>query len=161
MEESERQQHENHAKAANSAVWQWLDGGDAFDRDAEEEAREAAYASAWHWRKTGSGLHRQRSEWLLSLVCERIGDLENARRHARTCAAMTTDFAQEMRDFDIAYSWEAQMRAAFYQGDTNGMHFCRDKATEAGAHIAHAEDRAIFESDFEKSLARIAAGKKS
>ena len=66
-------------------------------------------------------------------------------RHAQRCLKITETEGYE--DFDRAYAFEAMARAHAVNGDVDLANEWREKATEAGALIADAEDRTIFETD--------------
>jgi hypothetical protein len=144
--EADSDAHREWGRRANQRVWALLgNDGKPADEAAAREAVHAAHASQWHWSYAGGELERQRGEWLLSHVYAVVGDAPAALRHARRCQEITD--AQGYEDFDRAYAFEAMARAYAVSADSAAAQEWRERAVEAGALIADAEDRAIFESD--------------
>jgi len=129
---ADRRLHETLAKQINGEVWSLMDKP---DRTVEEDERLvlAAHASADHWLYAGTLVHRQRGEWMLAHVHTVLSRESLARHHARRCLALTETFAAEMKDFDLAYAYEAVARAE-----------------AQGARIANEEDRTIFLADLQR-----------
>jgi hypothetical protein len=69
---------------------------------------------------------------------------------AATFAADTMRICREhgIGDFDLAYAYEAQARAAAASGDLDEARRLRGQARRAGDDIADAEDKAIFDGDW-------------
>ncbi len=107
----ERQVDEDLAKKINGEAWSLLEKA---DRTAEDDERMvlAAHASTYHWLRAGTNAHRQPGEWMLAHVYTLLGREEPARHHARRCLAFTSQFADDMKDFDLAYADEAVARGS-------------------------------------------------
>ena len=145
MAEDDRIQHREWGRRTNQRVWTLLEGGMPTEDNAIREVVEAAHASLWHWTYAGGPLERQRGEWLISHVYALLGDGPNALRYAQRCWEVTE--GSSFVDFDRAYACEALARAYAVNGDAAPAAEWRARATEAGTHIADAEDRKLFESD--------------
>lgn len=145
----DRKVHERLAKQIYGEVWALLDKP---DRTEEEDERMvlAAHASTYHWLHAGGNVHRQRGEWMLAHVHTVLGRDGPARHHARRCLALTEAFAGEMKDFDVAYAYEAVARAAALTEDGDRARHYRRLAEGQGARIADEEDRTIFLADFQR-----------
>ena len=75
-----------------------------------------------------------------------------ARHHARRCLALTETFAAEMKDFDVAYAYEAVARAEALGEESEPARRYLQLAKAQGARIADEEDRTIFLSDLKRGL---------
>ena len=73
-----------------------------------------------------------------------------ARHHARRCLALTETFAAEMKDFDVAYAYEAVARAEALGEDSEPARRYLHLAEAQGARIADEEDRTIFLADLQR-----------
>ena len=146
---ADRQLHETLAKQINGEVWSLLD---KEDRTAEEDERMvlAAHASYYHWLYAGTSVHRQRGEWMLAHVHTVLGRESPARHHARRCLALTEPFAAEMKDFDVAYAYEAVARAEALGEDSDTARRYLQMAEAEGARIVDEEDRTIFLADLRR-----------
>jgi hypothetical protein len=141
--------HERLAKQINGEVWTLLDKPDRTE-DEDERMVLAAHASTYHWLHAEANVHRQRGEWMLAHVHTVLGRDGPARHHARRCLALTEAFAGEMKDFDIAYAYEAVARAAALAEDGDGARRYLRLAEVQGARIADEEDRTIFLADLQR-----------
>jgi hypothetical protein len=141
---TEQAWHKKYAVELNHFVWTLL--GKA-DRTFEEDAAmlHAAHASHVHWEATGTAVST-RGEWLISHVYAVLNRSEAALYHARRCL----DLCQEhnVRDFDIAYGYEAMARAYALSGQREDCEKYLALAQEAGERIQDSEDREIFLGDF-------------
>jgi hypothetical protein len=146
---SDRQIHETLAKQINGEVWSLLDRA---DRTAEDDERLvlAAHASYYHWLHAGTSVHRQRGEWMLAHVYTVLGREQPARHHARRCLEFTEGFAGEMKDFDVAYAYEAVARAEALTEQVDTARRYLQLAEAQGARIADEEDRTIFFGDLRR-----------
>ena len=89
---------------------------------------------------------RKVAEWLISHVYAVLNRLEAALYHARRCL----DLCQEpnVKDFDIAYGYEAMARAYALLGQRADCEKYLTLAQEAGERIQDPEDQEIFLGDF-------------
>ena len=146
---ADRRLHETLAKQINGEVWSLLDQSDRTEED-DERMVLAAHASYYHWLHAGTSVHRQRGEWTLAHVHTVLGRESAARHHARRCLALTEAFAAEMKDFDVAYAYEAMARAAALAEDVDTARRYLPLAEVRGAHLADEEDRTIFMGDLRR-----------
>jgi len=145
----DRRLHESLAKQINGEVWSLLDKPDRTVED-DERLVLAAHASAYHWLHVGTAVHRQRGEWMLAHVHTVRSRESPARHHARRCLALTETFAAEMKDFDVAYAYEAVARAEALGEDSEPARRYLHLAEAQGARIADEEDRTIFLADLQR-----------
>ncbi len=141
---TEQTWHKKYAIELNHSVWTLL--GKA-NRTLEENAAmlHTAHASHMHWEATGTAVST-RGEWLISHVYAVLNRPEAALYHAQRCL----DLCQEpnVKDFDIAYGYEAMARAYALLGQREDYEKCLTLAQEAGERIQDPEDREIFFGDF-------------
>ena len=145
----DRELHETLAKQINGEVWALLEQADRTIED-DERMVLAAHASYYHWLQAGTSLHHQRGEWMLAHVYTLLGREAAAQHHARRCLMFTETFAHEMKDFDLAYAYEAAARAAALAEDGDTARRYHQLAEAQGARIADEEDRTIFLADFQR-----------
>ena len=146
---ADRRLHETLARQINGEVWSLLDKPDRTVDD-DERLVLAAHASAYHWLHAGTAVHRQRGEWMLAHVHTVLSRESPARHHARRCLALTETFAAEMKDFDVAYAYEAVARAEALGEDGDTARGYLHLAEAQGACIADEEDRTIFLADLQR-----------
>ena len=121
------------------------------DRTAAEtdEMIHAAHASRYHWSKAGTTVNLGRGEWQISRVYSVLGRAEPALWHAGRCLAYAEQAAAagETESWDLPSAYEALARAHAIAGDTATATTWRDRAREALASIAEADDREVIEGD--------------
>lgn len=140
--------HLTQAKSIHGEVWSLLE---KQNRTEDENRRmvHAAHASLYHWLHAGAAVNEQRGEWLIARVYATLGRAESALDHAQRCRAITEEHSDEMKDFDIAYAFEGLARAYALAGQADEAARFKKQAREAGNAIADAEDRKIFDHDYE------------
>jgi endonuclease/exonuclease/phosphatase (EEP) superfamily protein YafD len=139
--------HLTFAKSFNGKVWGLLGNADRTPTD-DQEMVMAAYSSAYHWRFVGTALHQQRAEWMLAHVHTVLGNSATALAHAQTCHELTEANKSQMKDFDLAYASEGLARAhALAKNQTEAKRY-KDQARQLGDKIENAEDKKIFDGDF-------------
>ena len=123
------------------------------DRNEQDDVRMVnfAQASLYHWRKSHKykPVNEQRGQWMLSRVYAVLCKGEEALSHAEETSKLTKE--QDLKDFDLAYSYEALARANAAVGNNNECTKWLQKAQEAGTHISNAEDKKYFISDLEST----------
>ncbi len=134
------------AKSANNETWNLLEK-DQLSRADKEQLRNSAFASLYHWKKIGTVANKQRGEWLLSRVFVKLKDPEAALIHAKKCMKLTETHLNELKDFDIAYAYEAMARSMATLGDLEKAGEYYQHALEHGKVIIESEDRNLFLSD--------------
>jgi len=135
------------AKKTNGRVWELL-GKTNRTLAEDEEIVLAAQASLYHWTQIGTGVHAQRGQWLLAHVYTVLEQPDLAMQHASRCMELTEAYPTEMKDFDLAYAYEALARAYGLQGNVEKAKETYAMAADAGAAISNAEDKEIFMGDF-------------
>ena len=108
-------------------------------------------ASLYHWRKSHKyePVNEQRGQWMLSHVYAVLGRGEEALSHAQETSKLTKE--QDLKDFDLAYSYEALARANAVLGNKNECAKYLEKAQETGSLISNEEDKKYFISDLESA----------
>ena len=121
------------------------------DRDEKDDARmiNFAHASLHHWRKSHKykPINEQRGQWMLSHVNAVLGKSEEALSYAEATSRLTIE--QDLKDFDLAYSYEALARANAVLGNKNECVKYLEKAEETGSLISNEDDKKYFISDLE------------
>jgi hypothetical protein len=141
--------HRRFAKSFNAKVWELL-ARSPRDAAEDEELLLAAQASLYHWQQLGTVLNIQRGHWLLSHVYSVQHEPAGSMKHATRCIELTKAHMSEMKDFDIAYAFEAMARTYALLGDRmNGKEYY-DLALRVGQAIKDPEDKQIFMGDFSK-----------
>jgi hypothetical protein len=139
--------HLHFAKTLNGEVWELLQKTER-SKSEDERMLYAAHASCYHWLNAGTGMHHQRAEWLIAHVYNELSLAESALRHASRCLELTTEFADLMKDFDIAYATEGIARANALAGNRDEALKYIQLAAEHGQAISDNEDKIIFLGDF-------------
>jgi hypothetical protein len=145
---SEIEAHEHFAKAANQKAWELL-GQEGRTVTDNIDMISAAHTSMFHWGRAGTGVHMQRSLWLLARVYTVLGYGKFALSVAQSCQEATEKYADDLSDFDIAYASEALARAYALNNDLLAAIKHYEKAKELGDQISDPEDREIFFGDFD------------
>ena len=134
------------AKTANQQVWKLLQKR-SRTKDENEFMIHAAHASNYHWLEVGTKVHNQRGHWLLSRVYTVTKDAPNALKHAKKCLELTQKNPKEMKDFDLAYAYEAVARANYLNRQSVYGNRYLDMARKAGEKIKNLEDKVQFLND--------------
>ncbi|HIN97508.1 MAG TPA: hypothetical protein EYN02_06880 [Candidatus Marinimicrobia bacterium] len=123
------------------------------DRNEQDDARivNFAQASLYHWRKSHKyePVNEQRGQWMLSHVYAVLGKGKEALSYAEETAKLTKE--QDLKDFDLAYSYEALARANAAAGNKKEYAKWLEKAQKAGALISGEEDKKHFIADLESA----------
>jgi len=121
------------------------------DRTAQDDDRmiHAAHASRYHWGQVpdATPAHLARGEWQISRVYAVLGRAEPALHHAQRVLDICQD--NDIRDWDLAFAFEALARAHAVAGDPAQARHYTDQALTAVSHIADEEDRALVLADLE------------
>lgn len=125
-------------------AWELMDL-DTRTADQDDELLAAAYASMYHWMQVGAPENLARSHWQVSRVCTVLGRAEAAGQHADRCLAVCLQHG--IGDWDLAYAYEAQARAAAGAGDPEAARGHLERARAAAAQIEDPEDREHVEED--------------
>ena len=123
------------------------------DRNEKDDARmiNFAHASLYHWRKSHKyqPINEKRVQWMLSHVYAVLGKSEEALSYAEKTLRLTSE--QDLKDFDLAYSYEALAHANAALGNKKECTKYLEKAQEAGTLISNEEDKKYFNSDLESA----------
>lgn len=139
-----REAREQLAKDLFNLVWRYLE---KEKRSPEEDDLmiHAAHASRHHWGEVGSPENIAIGEWQISHVYAVLGRPEPALYHAGR--ALEVCKKGELKDFPLAYAYEALARAHALagSGDESRRYVALGKA--AGKRIKDLMDRELFEKD--------------
>ena len=104
-----------------------------------------AHASAYHWSVAPECKPENlaRSEWLVSRVYTVVARPEPALAHAEQCRELCE--RNGLRDWDLAFAYEALARASRVAGDAEAAR--RFVELARAVEIADAEDRELLEQD--------------
>ena len=140
-------QKDSHKQMAVELFNQTWDLIDQDDKDQAEIDRmiHAAHASRYHWEIAGGPVHIARGEWLISRVYALLQRQEPCLYHADRCLHVTLE--NDLKDFDLAFAYEAIARACDLVGDEVETAKYRTLAGEAGAEISDPKDREYFFSE--------------
>ena len=110
-----------------------------------------AQASLYHWRKSHQyeSVNEQRGQWMLSHVHAVLGNGKEALSYANETSKITKK--HDLKDYDLAYSYEALARANAALGNKKECAKWIEKAQEAGTLIQREEDKKYFISDLESA----------
>ena len=134
----------------NIQTWNLLGNEDRNEQDAERMLN-FAHASLDHWRKFHKyePVNEQRGQWMLSHVYAVLGKGKEALSFAEETSRLTKE--QDLKDFDLAYSYEALARANAASGNKKEYAKWLEKAQKAGALISGEEDKKYFIADLESA----------
>lgn len=125
----------------NNATWELIDKD---ERSSEEDMKmiEMAHASCYFWTEFGGPLNVQRGHWLVSraYVCAKLP--WPCLHHAKICMEITEK--QGLKDFDLAFAFEAMARAYSISSNEAEKTNYLEKAKRAGEQIKDSEDKNIF-----------------
>jgi tetratricopeptide (TPR) repeat protein len=141
--------HRRFAKSCNAKVWELLEKSPRSPAE-NEELLLAAQASLYHWQQLGTTPNIQRGHWLLARVYTILREPAGAMKHATRCIELTKAHMSEMKDFDIAYAFEAMARTYALLGDRMNSKEYYDLALRVGQAIKNSVDKELFMSDFAK-----------
>ena len=122
-------------------TWKLIDKDDRTP-DETEVMIHAAHASAYHWRQVGTPLNISRSDWQISRVYSLLNRPEAALYYAQHCLEICE--AEGIRDFDLAFAFEALARAYAVDGKQDETNRYFEMARAAGEQIKEKDDRKYF-----------------
>lgn len=122
-------------------TWKLMDKNERTQLE-DDEMIHAAHASRYHWGLAGTALNLARGEWQISRVYSVLERGEPAQYHA----LRSLEICQEngFGDFDLAFGFEAQARAALILGNRQAAEEYLSLARKAGEEIANQEDKDHF-----------------
>jgi len=139
--DDEKAIHKKYAIDLFNQTWDLID---KEERSQEEIDRmiHAAHASRYHWEIAGTELNIARGEWQVSHVYAISNRVEPCLYHAKRCLQITLE--NDLKDFDIAFAYEAMARACDLAGDELETAKYVELAKEAATKIKDPEDRKYF-----------------
>lgn len=138
------QHHKEEAVKCFNATWDLIDKPDRTDED-NVNMIHLAHASRYHWGQIGTALEFSRGEWQISRVYALLGMGESALFHAKEALKLCLD--NGIRDFDLAFCYEAMARAYSTLGNHKDKATFIEKAREAATAIAEQGNRQYVESE--------------
>lgn len=138
--------HKHFAIGCFNQTWDLIE---KKDRSQEETDRmiHAAHTSRYHWEFVGEAVNLARGEWLISRVYALLNRTEPCLYHADRCLKITLE--NELKDFDLAFAYEAMARACNLAGDEVNVAKYMALAKDAGAKIAKENDHKYFFSELQ------------
>jgi hypothetical protein len=127
-------------------VWTLLETEDRSEQETDRMI-DAAHASRFFWEQVGQPVNHARGEWQLSRVYAVAGRGEEALRHAERGLELCQEHG--IRDFDLAFAWEAMARAEAVRGDSGAAARHLERARAAAEQVAEREDRELVIGDLE------------
>jgi len=142
-------EHRKLAIEANNSTWEFLDRepSSLSEQDIEEMTRRA-YAAAYHWTRAENAtvLNEIRASWLIAKVWIHQSRGDVALSISDRCLDLCS--ANDIKDFDLAYVYEAKARSFACLGDVDSA---RDaKRFALSVEVADEEDRRLVEADLAK-----------
>ncbi|MBC8312117.1 MAG: hypothetical protein H8E72_07400 [Candidatus Marinimicrobia bacterium] len=131
----------------NIQTWNLLGKDDRTEQD-DTRMVNFAKASLYHWKLSPKfeAVNQQRGEWMISHVYAVLGKGEEALYHAKATMNLTDE--HKLKDFDLAYAYEAMARAYAVLGKKDDFVEFYSKAKDAGKLINGSEDQKYFDNDF-------------
>ncbi len=141
---TEREWHRKQAASLFNHVWRLLEKK-ARTPGEDEAMIHAAHASRYHWSVVGKPVQIAIGDWQVSHVYAVLRRPEPATYHARRCLAACR--AHHIRDFPLAFAYEALARAAGVAGRARDRDRYLRRARTAAEGIEDEEDRKLVLSD--------------
>ena len=136
--------HKNLAIKLFNQTWGLIEKEDRSQAD-NDRMIQVAHASRYHWEIAGEAVNIARGEWLISRVYALLGRGEPCLYHANCCLQVT--LKNDLKDFDLAFGYEAVARAAILTGDKIKADEYLTLAQEAGTKIEEPDDQQYFFSE--------------
>lgn len=147
MEQNEHTELEFHKKMAKDCfnmTWEYMDQQDKSAEDIRMMIH-TAHTSVFHWHLVGETIHQARGEWQVSRVYSLAMMGESALYHGSQSLRICLE--NGIRDFDLAFAYEAVARALKLIGDQAGAMEHIELAKQAAEGIEQDEDKAYFLSE--------------
>ena len=128
----------------NNSVWDWLEAEDYSQPQAERFVH-AAHASCYHWLQAGAAVNHQRGECLVANAHAAAGNGAAAMLHAQRAVELAQEHAEELADWDFAFTYDALARALAASGDHDQARAARRQARDYAEKIAEEDDKKFFE----------------
>jgi len=127
-------------------TWSLLERTERTTAD-DDRMVHAAHASRFHWGNVGEPVKLAIGEWQISRVYAVLGRAEPSLHHANRSLQLCEEHG--IRDFSLAYAYEALARAHLVAGDRTEAARYTELARRAGQTIAEEEDRELLTQDLE------------
>lgn len=136
--------HKKQAIDNFNLTWDYID---KTDRTKEDELNmiHAAHTSRFHWGQIGTPLHFARGEWQISRVYSILELGDSALLHGD--ASLKYCLENDIKDFDLAFAYEAVARAYMIKGDKEKMSEYVSLAEKAAVDIEKQGDKDYFLSE--------------
>ena len=142
-------EHRKLAVEANNSAWEFLDRDPSSlsEHDIEEMTRRA-YAAAYHWTRAENAtvVNEIRASWLIAKVWIHQSRGDIALSISDRCLDLCS--ANDIKDFDLAYVYEAKARSLACLGDVDSAQDAKRFALSV--EVADEEDRRLVEADLAK-----------
>ena len=138
--------HKSFAKKCFNQTWDLIEKEDRSQEETDQMIH-TAHASRYHWEFVGEAVNLARGEWLISRVYAVLKRVEPCLYHADRCLQIT--LSNDVRDFDLAFAYEAMARACNLAGDEVETAKYITLAKDAGADIVDEDDRKYFFNELE------------
>jgi hypothetical protein len=127
-----------------NGVWDLMEKN---ERTSEEDFQmiHKAHASRFHWGEVGGPVNLSRGEWQISRVYAVLNRPEPCLVHAKRNLDIVLE--HDIKDFDLAFAYEAMARAYSLCGDTVSKERYMKLAEEASTAIDKDADRDILLQD--------------
>jgi len=128
-------------------TWDYIDMETRSDED-NLNMIHCAHASRFLWGQIGEPLNFERGEWQISKVYALVGKGEQALYHAKECLRICLE--HDIKDFDIAFAYEAMAKAYKVLGDEAFVEDYKKKAYDCIPDIEKEGDREYTKSELDK-----------
>ena len=136
--------HRKFAVECFNHTWDLID---KVDRSHQEDLKmiHIAHASRYHWGEIGTPLEFARGDWQISRVYAILGDGSSALMYAKE--SLQHCLENDIKDFDLAFAYEALARASFLLQDEDGYQQYFKLADQAAEEIKQKDNRDYFLSE--------------
>jgi hypothetical protein len=148
-QEEQDLQYTFHRKTAINLFNEVWDLMEKAERTPEEDFLmiHKAHSSRFHWGEIGEPVNFSRGEWQISRVYAVLQRPEPCLAHAKRNLEIVLE--HEIKDFDLAFAYEALARAYSLSGDSESKEMYLNLAKEASTLIAKDADRNVILQDLE------------
>ena len=141
--------HREFAIQCFNGVWEFLDKKGRTQND-DTQMIHMADASRYHWGQIGTPLEFARGDWQLSRVYAILGIGAMANKYAENCLDLCEK--HDFGDFDLAFAFEALVRASAVAGDIAKGKEYLSQAKSAAAEIKKTDDQEYFHRELKSVL---------
>ncbi|WP_404461700.1 hypothetical protein [Sutcliffiella horikoshii] len=148
-QEEQDLQYTFHRKTAVNLFNEVWDLMEKSERTSEEDFQmiHKAHASRFHWGEIGEPVNFSRGEWQISRIYAILQRAEPCLVHAKRNLEIVLE--HEIKDFDLAFAYEALARAYSLSGDNAAKEKYLNLAKEASTLINKDADRNVVLKDLE------------